>query len=153
VKLVAIKVLFGLQIFHVLFLALHDWIPLGTLNDPKAVRAANPVGKLMFGTLISAAPFAFGLAASTYYGGSRYPRWLLWYLGISYLLLLLGELEAWWVPYFFRSEAARAMRYEAMFGETHAFLPQRNGIRPNTLHVALHLMTLAALIVLGSLLT
>jgi hypothetical protein len=38
--------LFVLQCFHVLFLALHDWIPLGTLNDVKAVRAANPGRKL-----------------------------------------------------------------------------------------------------------
>ena len=42
-----------LQTFHVLFLALHDWVPLGSLNDPKAVRAANPGEKLLAGTLIS----------------------------------------------------------------------------------------------------
>jgi hypothetical protein len=38
-----------------------------------------------------------------------------------------------------------------MFGATHAFLPERNGVRPNTLHVILHLMTLTTLVVLGAL--
>jgi hypothetical protein len=38
-----------------------------------------------------------------------------------------------------------------MFGTTHAFLPERNGIRPNTLHVILHILTLATLVVLGAL--
>jgi hypothetical protein len=73
-----------LQCFHVLFLALHDWIPLGTLNDVKAVRAANPIGKLVAGTLISLLPFAFGLAASVFYFGRSYPAWLLVWLGVSY---------------------------------------------------------------------
>ena len=39
----------------------------------------------------------------------------------------------------------RAARYRALFGGTHAFLPGRNGIVPNTLHVALHAATLATL--------
>jgi hypothetical protein len=145
----AIGALFGLQCFHVLFLCLHDWIPLGSLNDVKAVRAANSGSKLLLGTLVSLAPFAFGLAASAYYIGGSYPHWLLWYLGVSYVLLFLGELQAWWIPYLFRPDPARAVRYQAMFGNTHAFLPARNGIRPNTLHVALHIVTLSTLVVLG----
>jgi hypothetical protein len=38
--------------------------------------------------------------------------------------------------------AERAARYQAKFGRTHAFLPARDGIRPNTLHVILHVATL-----------
>ena len=64
---VAMSALFALQCFHVLFLALHDRIPLGTLNDVKAVRAANPSRKLVAGTLISLTPFAIGLSASAIY--------------------------------------------------------------------------------------
>lgn len=145
----AIDTLFGLQCFHVLFLGLHDWIPLGSLNDVKAVRASNPGGKLLLGTLISTAPFAFGLVASANHFGGSLPDWLLWYLGVSYGLLFLGELQAWWIPYFFRSDPARAVRYQNMFGKTHAFLPPRNGIRPNTLHVFLHVVTLMTLVVLS----
>ena len=145
---ILIGTLFGLQCFHLLFLGLHDWIPLGRLNDVKAVRAANPGRKLLFGTLVSLAPFAFGLAASAYYRGRSYPHWLIWYLGISYALLFFGELQAWWIPYFFRPKSGLAWRYQAMFGNTHAFLPARNGITPNTLHVTLHVATLTTLVVL-----
>lgn len=143
--------LFALQCFHVLFLALHDWIPLGRLNDVKAVRAANPVGKLVAGTMISLTPFAIGFAASAMHFGRAYPSWLFWWLWISHSLLFVGELEAWWVPYVFHAEPTRAARYQAMFGATHAFLPERRGIRPNTLHVILHLATLTTLVVLGAL--
>jgi hypothetical protein len=147
----AIGALLGLQCFHVLFLALHDWIPLGSLNDVKAVRLANPIHKLVGGTLISLTPFAIGLCASVVYFGGAYPSWLLWWLWISYSLLFFGELKAWWVPYLFVSDPVRAARYQSMFGATQAFLPERNGIRPNTLHVILHLATLTTLFVLAAL--
>jgi hypothetical protein len=150
---VAIAALLGLQCFHVLFLCLHDWIPLGSLNDVKAVSAANPSDKLLLGTLISTAPFAFGLAASAYYLRSSYPRWLFWYLGVSYALLFVGELQAWWIPYFLRPDPPRAARYQTMFGNTHSFLRARNGITPNTLHVILHIMTLTTVVVLIALMT
>jgi hypothetical protein len=144
-----IYALLALQTCHVLFLALHDWIPLRPLNDVKAVREANPLGKLLLGTLISTIPFAIGLVASIFYLGRTYPSWLFWWLWISYILLFIGELQAWWVPYFLAPDAVRAARYQVMFGNTHAFLPARNGIRPNTLHVILHAATLATLIVLA----
>ena len=37
-----------------------------------------------------------------------------------------------WIPYTLRPDHARAERYKALFGKTHAFLKERNGIRPNT---------------------
>jgi hypothetical protein len=138
-----------LQIFHVLFLCLHDWIPLGNLNDIAAVRAENSIGKLIAGTLISTTPFAFGLAASLGYHEKGFPGWLWWWLWVSYAFLFVGEMQAWWIPYFLRTEPQRATRYAAMFGGTHAFLPQRNGIRPNTLHVILHAATVLTLVFLG----
>jgi hypothetical protein len=148
---IALGALFALQCFHVLFLALHDWIPLGTFNDVNAVREANPGRKLVTATLISLIPFAIGLAASAIYFGRAQPAWLFWWLWISYGLLFVGELTAWWIPYLFHPEPGRAARYRVMFGATHAFLPERNGIRPNTLHVILHLLTLTTLVVLGAL--
>lgn len=146
---VAMNALLALQTFIVLFLALHDWVPLGTLNNPAAVRAANPGAKLFTTTMLSAAPYAFGLAASTIYFGKPYPDWLFWWLWISYALLFLGQLRAWWIPYLIRPDPERAVRYQQMFAATHAFLPQRNGIHPNTLHILLHASTAALLIVLA----
>jgi hypothetical protein len=149
----AISPLLALQGFHVLFLALHDWIPLAPLNDVKAVRAANPMSKLLLGTLISTLPFLFGFGASLRFFGQSYPRWLLLYLAISYALLFLGELQAWWLPYLLLPNPTLAARYQVMFGNAHAFLAARNGITPNTLHVILHLATLLTFLTLIFLLT
>jgi hypothetical protein len=141
--------LIGLQAIVVAFLVLHDWAPLGRLNDIAAVRAADPTARLLAVTVLSAAPFAFALGASLLYARTRFPGWLNVYLDTAYILLALGAVRAWWGPYLLWSEPARAERYEAMFGRTLAFLPTRNGIRPNTLHVAFHLVVLAILAVLA----
>jgi hypothetical protein len=127
----------ALQSFHVLFLALHDWVPLGKLNNVKA--ASNPGGELMLNTVVSTTPYAFGLVASIFYWPRGLPGWLHIYLLISYGLLFLGELKAWWIPYFFGAKPELVSRYQAMFG----------GILPNTLHVFLHSATVALLILLA----
>jgi len=46
-------------------------------------------------------------------------------------------------------EPERAARYRSMSGATHSFLPERNGITPNTLHAVLHGCTAATLSVLA----
>jgi hypothetical protein len=141
--------LLALQAFHVLFLLLHDWIPLGSLNNIAAVRAENSVSKLLIGTAISTSFFLYGFIVSAIHRNGPYPHWLLWYLLISYLFLFVGELEAWWIPYFGSPQPERAARYEVMFANTHAFLPARNGIPLNTLHVLLHAFTLAAIVLIA----
>jgi hypothetical protein len=138
----------SLQAFQVVFLWLHDWIPVGRLNDVVAVRGQDTTTGLVLATLINSVPFTIGLAYSLLYFERPYPRWLLYWLWISYGVIFLGELLAWWIPYFFRAEPQRAARYQVMFGNTHSFLPRRNGIAPNTAHVLLHLATLATLVCL-----
>jgi len=144
-----LNLLLALQAFHVLFLLFHDWIPLGSLNNIAAVRAENSTPKLLLGTAISTSFFLYGLIASAIHRNGPYPHWLLWYLLISYLFLFVGELEAWWIPYFGSPQPERAARYEVMFANTHAFLPARNGIPLNTLHVLLHAFTLAAIVLIA----
>jgi hypothetical protein len=141
--------LLALQCFVVLFVALHNWIPLGKLNDLKGVQAEFPGNKLLLTTLINFTPFAIGLAASATYFGRSFPGWLFWWLWISYGAAVYGSLKSWWIPYFFRSDPALTARYQVMYRATHGFLPERNGIRPNTLHVIFDLATVAMLIVLG----
>lgn len=140
--------LLALQFGQVLFLGLHDWVPLGTFNDVKAVQAADPRARLIRVTVISTLPYAFGFATSIYYANG-FPGWLISWLWVTYALLFLGQLRAWWLPYLVIREPVRAARYRAMFGRTHKFLPERNGITPNTLHLALHCATLATLILLA----
>jgi hypothetical protein len=143
-----IQALVALQSFVVLFIALHDWIPLGRLNDVRAVHAADSTVRLVIVTVLSTLPFAIGLAASAYYANVSFPGWVTWYLWISYGAAIYGLLRAWWVPYLLLPNPVRATRYRAMFGATHAFLPEHNGIRPNTLHVTLHVVIVAIVVLL-----
>ncbi len=137
-----------LQTFQVAFLWLHDWVPLGRLNDVAAVRRQDSWSRLVIVTLVQSVPFTLGLVWSGQHFGEPFFRWPLRWLWISYGILFVGQLRAWWPPYLFRPDAARAARYQRMFGHTHAFLPSRHGIVPNTAHALLHLSSLAALLVL-----
>jgi hypothetical protein len=142
-------VLIALQSFVVLFVAFHNWIPLGTLNNLKGVRAEFSTKKLLITTFVNFTPFAIGLAASVFYFRRGFPGWLYWWLWITYGLACYGSLKAWWIPYLFRPEPERAARYQVMYAGTHSFFSERNGLRPNTLHVIFDTLTVAVIIVLG----
>jgi len=140
--------LLALQALQVVILWTHDWIPLGRLNDVSAVRSQDTTQRLVVVTLMQSIPWTIGLFLSASYFGHSYPSWVRYWLWVSYAVLFLGELRAWWLPYLFRAEPPRAARYKIMFGNTHTFFPQRNGMAPNTLHVVLHSLTAATLIAL-----
>ena len=69
-----VTALIALQAFVVMFIALHDWIQLGSLNDVKAVQAADSRDRLVWVTVYSTAPFAFGLAGSVAYAARGFPE-------------------------------------------------------------------------------
>jgi hypothetical protein len=141
-------ILLILQVFQVLFLWIHDWIPVGSLNDVAAVRNQDTTRHLVLVTLIQSMPFTVGLVFSLLNFGRPYPHWLYMWLWISYFVIFLGQIRAWWIPYLFHPERERAARYQIMFGNTHRFLPVRNGLVPNTAHIMLHLATAATLFIL-----
>jgi hypothetical protein len=128
------------QICVVLFIALHDWIPLGRLNNLAGIRSVDSLAKRVVVTVLSTLPFAVGLAGSLYYANGVFPGWLRYLLWISYGVGLYGMLRAWWIPYLLIKDPARVARYQTRFAQTHAFLPMRNGMRPDTLHVCFHLV-------------
>jgi hypothetical protein len=140
--------LLALQAFQVVFLWIHDWIPLGQLNDVMAVRSQDTLKRLGIVTFVQSAPFTIGLYFSMQNFGHKYPEWLNSWLWISYAVLLAGQVRAWWIPYLLRADPARAARYRIMFGKTHSFLPVHNGMVPNTAHITLHIGTVATLVVL-----
>src|SRR5215831_11460489 len=140
--------LLALQAFQVAFLWLHDWIPLGRLNDVAAVQSQDSRLRLVTVTVLSSVPFTVGLLFSVRSVGQPIALWLYIFLWAIYAGGFLGQLRAWWVPYLVAPDARRAARYRAMFANTHAFLPPRNGIVPNTLHIILHITTAATLVVL-----
>lgn len=141
-------ILLALQAFQVLFLWLHDWIPLGRFNDVAAVRSQDTTLRLIIVTFIQSVPFSIGLLFSFLHLGRGYAHWLYMWLSISYSLIFIGQLRAWWIPYLVHAEPERATRYQIMFGKTHRFLPTRNGLVPNTAHIMLHVATAATLFVL-----
>jgi hypothetical protein len=143
-----ITVLLGLQLFQVAILLLHDYVPLANLNDVKAVRGELSMPLLIVGTLIGSLAPVTGLCLTIAHLLSGWPPWLHLFLIAAYGLLFAGELEAWWIPYLLWPQPKRAALYGPVYGKTHAFLPERNGIRLNTLHCALHAATLATLILL-----
>jgi hypothetical protein len=100
--------LFGLQCCVVLFMALHNWIPFGKLNDLRGVRKEFPGNKLLITTLINFTPYAFGLAASAFYLERRFPGWLFWWLWIR---LAEGVVDSISVPA--RSNSRRALSSHA----------------------------------------
>ncbi len=142
-------ILIALQCLAVLFVGLHNWIPLGPLSDLPAIREEFPGSKLVTTTLINFTPVAIGLTASILTFRRGFPEWLFWWLWINYGIACYGSLRAWWIPYLFRAEPERAARNEKLYGKTHAFLPKRNGTRPNTLHVYFDVLTIAIIITLA----
>jgi hypothetical protein len=137
-----------LQTVVVAFLLLHDWIPLGRLNNLAAIRGEDTLLRSIFVTLLPVVPAAVGLFFSAEHFGRPYPDWLEMLLWITYSLFIVGMLRAWWIPYLFVPDAERAARYQIIFAGTHSFLPRRNGLAPDTLHTLFHLATLATLVAL-----
>jgi hypothetical protein len=138
----------SLQGIVVAFLLLHDWISLGRLNNLAAIESEDTMARRVFVTLLAGAPAAAGLFFSSRHFGRSYPGWLEMLLWITYGVLLLGLLRAWWIPYLVKPDAERAARYQILFAGTHTFLPRRNGLAPNTLHSVFHVCVVAALVAL-----
>lgn len=59
--------------FVALFIALHDWIPLGKLNNLAGIRAVDSMRGLLVVTVMSSLPFVIGFVASVYYAASGFP--------------------------------------------------------------------------------
>lgn len=140
-------VLIGLQAVQVIFLLLHDWVPLGRLSNLAAVHAVDSITKLLRTTLVSTLPYAAGLGFSI----ATFPDWPMWvrlYLEILYAITLLAILRAWWVPYLSRSDSPRAERYRIRFAGTLSFLPKRHGFAPDALHTTYHGVVVATLVLL-----
>ena len=137
-----------LQAYILAFLLFHDWIPLGRLNNLPAMRREDSLGHRVFVTLLGAVPAGVGLYLCVRHLGEPYPHGLKLYLWITYGLFLLGLLRAWWIPYLIKPDPERAARYKIIFPDTHRFLPERNGIAPDTLHTPFHLAVVLVLVLL-----
>lgn len=125
--------------FILLFMLVHDWVPLGTLNDVQAVAQENSFQELIIVTLIGSVQFLLLIGLVLLFIGKKYPIWVKLWLVIHQVFIFIGVLIDWWIPYFFGIGAEKRVEtYNQMFGNTHTFLPTMNGIAPNTLHIVFH---------------
>ena len=67
------------------------------------------------------------------------------FLPVGVLRLALGLVDS----IFLRGRKKRIAREQALYRNTHSFLPERHGLRPNTLHVIFDVVTVAILITLA----
>ncbi len=124
-----------------------DLVPLGPLNDIDAISADRSFNEILTVTLIGAVQILILLSIVLIFIGKRYPIWIRLWLIIHQSFIFVGALLDWWIPYFFGYGAEeRVDRYQQMFGDTHSFLPEINGIVPNTLHVIFHSLLLLCII-------
>jgi len=65
--------LIAMQGFQLAFLLLHDWVPLGRLNDVAAIRRTTTPMQKIAGLLVPGIPVLIALALSVHYLGSEYP--------------------------------------------------------------------------------
>jgi hypothetical protein len=65
----------ALQVFILVFLLLHDWVPLGRFNDIAGVRSQNTPGQLVLVTLINSSAIAITLFLSVRFYQVPYPAW------------------------------------------------------------------------------
>ena len=137
-----------LGLYAILILMLfQDWVPLGTLNDVDAVSRVHSFKDLLVSMLINAGQIVLLIFIVRLFIGRRYPVWARLWLIIHQGFIFAGALMAWWIPYLLGIGAEeKAESYRIMFGNTHAFLPEMNGITPNTLHTGLHAVLLICLL-------
>jgi hypothetical protein len=139
--------LIGLQSLQVVFLLLHDWIPLGRLTTLAAIQSIDSRSRLLWTTLLSALPYAAVLAVSI----ATFPHWpisLRIWLEWTYTITIAMILFAWWIPYLSPSDSPRAERYRTRFAGTLTFLPKRHGFAPDALHTVYHASVLATVFLL-----
>lgn len=122
IRISEILLFIGLS-FIFLFMLLHDWVPLGPLNDVKAVFETRSVHELIAVTLIGTLQFLLLMGLVLWRMGRTYPLWIKLWLIIHQGFIFTGALLDWWIPYLFGIGAEeRVERYRAMFGNTHKYV-------------------------------
>jgi hypothetical protein len=144
-------ILIALQAIQLVAMPYHDMIPLGPLNNVHSFKETAekiPFRDFVLVTLAQVLPIGVGLYFSVLHYGGHWPGWLVMFLWGYYGVMFALELRSFWLPYFFYRDEARIAKYRVEFANTHAFLPERNGIVPNTLHTIIHSLCAVTLVAL-----
>ena len=136
-----------LQTILLIFMLFHDWIPVPPLNDVGTLKKVDGHFYRLLGSFINGATVLIPLSITLYYHQSSMPLSASVTIFSFYFFLTIGTILSWWVPYFFGS----SQKHQEQFGKfknTHHFLPARGShVRPNTLHVILHLQVWLCLMI------
>ncbi|MBS0622466.1 MAG: hypothetical protein JSR80_05875, partial [Verrucomicrobia bacterium] len=129
-----------LQIILLFFMLFHDWIPVPPFNNIPALKLADSNWYRLMGSCINGTTVLVPLILTLiYYFRSPIPLSASITVTAFYLLITVGTLLSWWVPYLFGSSPQHKQQFKK-FKKTHHFLPPRGDhVVPNTLHVVLHL--------------
>jgi hypothetical protein len=125
--------------------ALHDTIPLGRWNNLGHFKQDIPLARRVKGSIansVTAGAVLLLFWLGWMHGGSMAGDWRMTLL-ITMGVLVYMEFVSWWRPYLFGATPAIVEKLRPNWEGTYAFLPKRNGIRPNAMHLIMHAATLA----------
>jgi hypothetical protein len=150
-----IQALFSvLIILQCALIVLHDQITIPGLNNARAVRRVIGARKFWIATVSTAIfpTIAAALALASWGHPAAHITRQYWVLYCA--VTVASALFMWWIPYFRGADAETSRQYREMYQGTAQLLPARgDNPRPNTLHIAFHVLfigTLALSIVLVS---
>ena len=127
-----------LQIILAFFLAFHDWLDLPPLTDIKALEKYHTKKERLLSSCINTILVLIPSLMTIQSRGHFSLRGIA-FIVISYLLLTIGTICAWWIPYIFGSSQEHKQGF-VEYKNTHTFLPARgDNVVPNTLHIIMHL--------------
>jgi hypothetical protein len=124
------------------YVLVHDWVPLGRLNDMERQRE-QPLRTRLLVEVGNVLPILALLIVAIVFPTGPLPWGAALYAGLYIVVFAVLAWLSWYGPYFFgtTSERETAAAYE--YGRTVQILPARGThVRPNLMHVGLHVLFL-----------
>lgn len=139
-----LKIFILLQLILFFIMILHDWLPILPFNNVADLKKHDSNKKRFIGSLINGVAVLIPLILTLIY----YPNYSASTVNTIicfYLLITVGTIVSWWIPYIFGSSKSHKEAF-LKFQNTHHFLPKiKDHVVPNTLHVILHLFVWSCL--------
>jgi len=133
----------ALTAIFLVYVLIHDWVPLGPLNDIERQRE-QPLSTRILVEIGNVLPIVVLLTLSLLFPTGPLPAGAAIYAGLYIVAFAVLAWLSWYRPYLRGSTPAREAAAAHEYGRTIQVLrPRANRIRPNLMHVILHLLFLA----------
>ena len=124
----------------------HDWLDIPGWNHARQVQAVVGRNKLAVATAINALFPGLAVVFAIHFWNAAKPWYVTDYWLAYCAVTAASAVFMWWVPYFFGTSDKTRREYSAMYEGTKSPLPPRgDNPRPNTLHIAFHVLFVANL--------